>query len=216
MEIIKIVLVDDHSIFSRGLSMLLNEISDFKVIGEATDGAAFIASLAEWRPDVVLMDIKMPVMDGIEATRQALEVMPGLKIIALTMFGEPHYCKLMAEAGASGFIQKNVSRNELELAIRKVCQGDNYFSREIIRDLSARSSVRPGIFLESMNEVITEREHEVLKYITMGLSAQEIAEKMFISYRTVEGHRANLISKTGTRNVVDLVIFAIKNNIVEV
>jgi len=216
MNIIKIVLVDDHSIFSRGLSLLLNEISDFKVIGEATNGKDFIDSLLLWRPDVVLMDIKMPGMDGIEASKQALEIMPGLKIIALTMFGEPHYCKLMAEAGASGFIQKNVSKIELENAIRKVSKGENYFSQEIMKDISIKSSAKSGLFIESLNEMITEREYEVLKYITMGLSAQEIAEKMFISFRTVEGHRANLISKTGTRNVVDLVIFAIKNKIVEV
>jgi len=216
MNIIKIVLVDDHSIFAKGLSMLLNEVQDFKVIGEASNGEEFIESLLFWKPDIVLMDIKMPEMNGIEATKKGIHLIPNLKVIALTMFGEPHYCKQMAEAGASGFVQKNISRQELEEAIRKVYRGENYFSKEILKSISNKNNNKDNLFIEAYNEKLTEREYEVLKYIVLGLSAQEIAEKMFISFRTVEGHRASLISKTGTRNVVDLVIFAIKNNIIDI
>jgi DNA-binding NarL/FixJ family response regulator len=212
MEIIKIVLVDDHSIFSRGLSLLLNEVAEFKVIGEATNGADFLNKLPSWNPDVVLMDIKMPVMDGIKATNQALSTYPDLKIIALTMFGEFHYCRSMAEAGAVGFLQKNVSGTELEKAIKTVMKGENYFSDSIKKEISQEASV---IVTEEYNEKLTDREFEVLTHIVKGLSAHEIAEKMFISSRTVEGHRANLISKTGTRNVVDLVIYAIRNHLIE-
>jgi DNA-binding NarL/FixJ family response regulator len=216
MQIIKIVLVDDHSIFSKGLSMLLNEVNDFKVIGEASNGNDFIKGLINWSPDIVLMDIKMPEMSGIEATKEGIKLIPDLKVLALTMFGEHHYCKQMAEVGAMGFIQKNISRQKLEEAIRKVYRGENYFSPEILKSISDKTNPKDKLFIEAYNEKLTEREFEVLKHIIMGLSAHEIAEKMFLSYRTVEGHRANLIAKTGTRNVVDLVIFAIKNNIVEI
>lgn len=216
MKIIKIVLVDDHSIFSKGLSLLLNEISDFKVIGDASNGVEFLHSLPAWQPDVVLMDIKMPEMDGIQATRKALEVFPDLKVIALTMFGEHHYCKSMAEAGAHGFAQKNISKVELEKAIRKVVEGENYFSNSIIMDLYRNSPSDQNLLINEYNEKLTEREFEVLNLIVKGLSAQEIGEKMFLSFRTIEGHRANLISKTGTRNVVDLVIYAIRNNLIEI
>lgn len=212
MEIIKIVLVDDHSIFSKGLSLLLNEVAEFKVIGEASNGADFLNKLPFWNPDVVLMDIKMPVMDGIKATNKALITYPGLKIIALTMFGEFHYCRSMAEAGAVGFVQKNVSGTELEKAIKTVMKGDNYFSEAVKNGIS---SDEPDLIAEEYNEKLTEREFEVLNYIVKGLSAHEIAEKMFLSSRTVEGHRSNLISKTGTRNVVDLVIYAIRNHLIE-
>jgi DNA-binding NarL/FixJ family response regulator len=213
MEIIKIALVDDHSIFSKGLSLLLNEVAEFKVIGEAVNGEDFLNKLPAWNPDIVLMDIKMPVMDGIKTTSLALAKQPNLKIIALTMFGESHYCRSMAEAGASGFVQKNISGNELEKAIKNVMKGETYFSDSIKKDIS--SSGGTELLIEEYNEKLTEREFEVLTYIVKGLSAHEIAEKMFISSRTVEGHRANLISKTGSRNVVELVIYAIRNHLIE-
>jgi DNA-binding NarL/FixJ family response regulator len=216
MNIIKIVLVDDHSIFMKGLGMLLNGITDFKVVGEAENGQVFLDHLKTWQPDLVLMDIKMPVLNGIEASRKALEMMPSLKIIALTMFGEAHYCSAMAETGAQGFVQKNVSGAELEKAIRTVISGNNYFSRPLLKDLSPTISPNDKLFIAEYNESLTDREFEVLTHIAKGLSSHEIAQKMFISARTVEGHRANLISKTGTKNVVDLVIYAIRNGLIAV
>jgi DNA-binding NarL/FixJ family response regulator len=215
MNIVKIVLVDDHSIFSKGLSMLLNGVVDFKVVGDASDGQELLDNLLEWQPDVILMDVKMPGVNGIDATRQALEKMPGLKIIALTMFAEAHYCRSMAEAGAHGFLQKNVSGAELEKAIRTVVSGQNYFSQPLMKDLLPKEKPDNYLFISERNEYLTEREHEVLVFIAQGLSANEIANKMFISSRTVEGHRASLISKTGTRNVVDLVIFSIRKGLIE-
>lgn len=215
MNIIKIVLVDDHSIFSKGLSMLLNGVVDFKVVGDANDGQELLDNLMEWEPDVILMDIKMPGLNGIEATKQALKLMPGLRVIALTMFAESHYCRSMAEAGAHGFVQKNVSGSELEKAIRTVIGGQNYFSQPLMKDLQPKEMPDNYLFISEHNEYLTEREHEVLTYISQGLSANEIAKKMFISARTVEGHRASLISKTGTRNVVDLVIYSIRNGLIE-
>lgn len=217
MKIYQIFIVDDHPIFLKGLLLMLNEISDFKVIGEAVNGRDFLSKITEVKPDVVLMDIKMPELNGIDATREALQLYPDLKVIALTMFGEQKYMDQMADAGAIGFLQKSVTRDELEKAVRQVSLGQPYFSTAIIADLSASVSNGSAAFLtDSFNERLTERELEVLKYIVTGLSAQEIAEKMFLSFRTIEGHRSNLISKTNTRNVVDLVIFAIRNKLVEI
>lgn len=217
MNIFRILLVDDHAIFLKGLGMMLNECNEFKVVGEAFNGQEFLSLLDKVIPDVVLMDIKMPLMNGVEATIKAMEKYPELKIIALTMFGEHKYLRQMAEAGAMGFIQKNVNREELENAIHAVCNGQTYFSPEMMADI-AQWKINPGsgVFLDKLNEHLSDRELDVLKLIVNGLSTQEIAEKLFISPRTVEGHRANLIAKTATRNVVDLVICAIRNHLVEI
>jgi DNA-binding NarL/FixJ family response regulator len=144
-----------------------------------------------------------------------LEKEPDLNIIALTMFGEQKYYKLMAEAGAKGFLQKDVGKDELVTAIKRVSDGETYFSQQIRIEL-ASPNVEPDEMMVLQREKLTDRENEVLHYLVKGLSAPEIAEKMFISPRTVEGHRASLISKTGTKNVVELVIFAIRNNLVSI
>ncbi len=217
MKIYQIYLVDDHAIFLKGLSLLLNEVMEFKVTGQAHNGIEFLLDLEHHLPDVVLMDIRMPEMNGIEATRLALEKFPQLNIIALTMFGEQKYYKLMAEAGARGFLQKDVTKDELVDAIKRVSEGESYFSQRVRDELAGNSQDREGDdFLLKMGEKLTEREFEVLEYLVGGLSAHEIADKMFISPRTVEGHRASLISKTGTKNVVDLVIFAIRHKLVSI
>ncbi len=215
MKIYQIYIVDDHPIFLKGLTMLLNEVKEFKVIGEAHNGVGFLLDIEHHKPDVVLMDIRMPEMNGIEATRHALEKFPDLNIIALTMFGEQKYYNLMAEAGARGFLQKDVSKDELVLAIKRVSDGETYFSQRVINELAGNSdSLGNNDIMVSMGEKLTEREFEALKYLVLGLSAHEIAEKMFISPRTVEGHRASLISKTGTKNVVELVIFAVRHKLI--
>ena len=214
-DIIKIILVDDHAIFLKGLTLMLNECSKFKVIGEASNGLEFLQLLEKVSPDLVLMDIKMPVMNGIEACKKAIEKFPDLKMIALTMFSEHKYLRMMAEAGALGFIQKSIGKEELELSIRTVYQGKTYFSPEMLADIAKwEPASTSGIFLEEQNERLSDRELDVLQLIAKGLSTQEIADKLFISPRTVEGHRANLIAKTATRNVVDLVIYAIRNRLV--
>ncbi|KIA90690.1 response regulator [Kaistella jeonii] len=213
-DIIKIILVDDHTIFLKGLRLMINECSQFKVIGEATNGQEFLQLLTTMTPDLVLIDIKMPVMNGVDATKEAIQKYPDLKIMALTMFSDLKYLRLMAEAGASGFILKSIGKSELEFAINSLNGGKTYFSPQLLGEIAefdpAESS---GIFLEDLNERLTERELDVLQYIVNGLSTQEIADKLFISKRTVEGHRANLIAKTATRNVVDLVIYAIRNKL---
>jgi len=217
MRIYQIYLVDDHSIFLKGLTLLLNEVPEFKVIGEASDGEDFLNDLQNVQPDVVLMDIRMPGTNGIEATRRAIEKYPSLNIIALTMFGEKKYYKLMAEAGAKGFMQKDIRKEELIEAIKGVTEGEYYFTKQVRTEL-ANSLDYSEIenVMAKLGENLTDRELEVLNYLVKGLSSPEIAELMSISPRTVEGHRANLISKTGTKNVVELVIFAIRHHLVAI
>lgn len=216
MDNVKIILVDDHPIFSGGLSLLLENIVGLQVIGTAENGKLFLDLLEKLEPDLVLMDIRMPVMNGIDACREALLLRPGLKIIALTMFAEARYYRSMAEAGAHAFLPKNVSGAELEKAIWTVMGGQHYFSAPLMKNLLPGRKPSDSLYIAERNERLTEREHEVLRQIALGLSSQEIAEKLFISVRTVEGHRANLIAKTGTRNVVDLVIYAIRQGLISV
>ena len=214
---IKIILVDDHAIFLKGLSLMITECSDFKVIGEAGNGLEFLDLLEMMKPDLVLIDIKMPIMNGIDATQSAIAKYPDLKIMTLTMFSEQKYVRLMAEAGASGFILKSIAKKELEYAIRAVVAGEAYFSPELLHEIGVGElSDSSGIFLEELNERLSDRELHILQQIVKGLSTQEIADKLFISKRTVEGHRANLIAKTATRNVVDLVIYAIREQLVRI
>lgn len=214
-DIIKVIFVDDHAIFLNGLRLMINECSQFKVIGEASNGQQFLELLTDLNPDLVLIDIKMPIMNGADATKEAIEKYPNLKIMALTMFSELKYLRLMAEAGARGFILKSIGKAELEFAINTVNSGKTYFSPQLLDEIAEFDPAdASGKFLEDLNERLTERELDVLQYIVKGLTSQEIADKLFISKRTVEGHRANLISKTATRNVVDLVIYAIRNQLV--
>ena len=214
-DIIKVIFVDDHAIFLNGLRLMINECSQFKVIGEASNGQQFLELLTDLNPDLVLIDIKMPMMNGADATKEAIEKYPNLKIMALTMFSDLKYLRLMAEAGARGFILKSIGKAELEFAINTVNSGKTYFSPQLLDEIAEFDPAdASGKFLEDLNERLTERELDVLQYIVKGLTSQEIADKLFISKRTVEGHRANLISKTATRNVVDLVIYAIRNQLV--
>ena len=214
-DIIKVIFVDDHAIFLNGLRLMINECSQFKVIGEASNGQQFLELLTDLNPELVLIDIKMPIMNGADATKEAIEKYPNLKIMALTMFSELKYLRLMAEAGARGFILKSIGKAELEFAINTVNSGKTYFSPQLLDEIAEFDPAdASGKFLEDLNERLTERELDVLQYIVKGLTSQEIADKLFISKRTVEGHRANLISKTATRNVVDLVIYAIRNQLV--
>ena len=215
MKIYQLYLVDDHPIFLKGLTLLLNEVKEFKVIGEAHNGMEFLRDLENFVPDVVLMDIRMPEMNGIDATYEAIIRHPALNIIALTMFGEQKYFDLMAQAGARGFLRKDVTKEELVEAIKRVSNGETYFSPRVISELAESSIVSENEnILAKMGEKLTDREYEVLRFLVMGLSAPEIGEKLFISPRTVEGHRASLMSKTATKNVVELVIFAIRHNLV--
>ena len=212
--IIRVVIVDDHGLFRNGLKLLLGTTNQIQVAGEAANGIEFLELLNTIEPDVVLMDIDMPGMDGIEATRRALALKPALKIITLSMFGEDEYYYQMIEAGVKGFLLKNSELNELKQAILQVAAGRTYFSEELL--LNMLKNIKTVNVAEKQGHVnLSEREIEVLQQICKGLSNIEIADALHISKRTVDKHRANLLEKTNCRNTASLVMYALKHKLIE-
>lgn len=210
MKGVKIVLVDDHALFRNGLKGLISMREGYEVVAEAGDGGEFLDMLPTMEADVVFMDISMPNVGGEEATRKALSLCPDLKIVTLSMFGEESYYTRMVEAGAKGFLLKDSSIEEVFEAIDTVVAGGDYFSQRLLSSMSNRLR---GTELSSGE--LSSREIEILLAICRGLSNQEIAEELFISKRTVDAHRANILEKTGCKNTASLVVYAIRNQLVE-
>ncbi len=213
MEKVRVLLVDDHQMFREGLKLLISNFPFVSEIMDTADGEDFLKLLKTTIPDIVFMDIDLPGLDGIAATRKAMELYPVLNIIGLSMYGEEDYYTRMIDAGAKGFILKNSGIDEVEAAIKQVSAGNNYFSPEILSGL-LKSICRRNQPRKSTE--LTEREEEVLYQICKGLSNQEIADTLHISKRTVDKHRENLLLKTASKNTAGLVMFAIRNGIVEV
>jgi len=210
----KIMLVDDHTLFRNGLRILLNNLKEYKVTAEAANGREFIDLLETQAPDLVLLDIDMPVMDGIEAARLALEKLPDLKIITLSMYGEEDYYYKMVDAGVKGFLLKNSDINEVKGALQAVLEGGTYFSSELLKNLV--NSLRSKSQHHEKQNVLSERETEILILICQGFSNQEIADQLYISKRTVDKHRSNILEKSESKNTAQLVMYAIKNQLVEI
>lgn len=205
-----IIIVDDHLIFRQGLSNIITTENLATVIGDASNGKEFLDLLKHLTPDLVLMDIDMPYMNGMEATSIALEMVPDLKIIAVTMFGEEEYYYKMIDLGVKGFILKTSGINEIEKAIHDVMLGESYFSNELLRKI-INSIGHKNNHKPSAKALLTDRELEVLKLICYGLTTDEIAQKLFISPKTVKSHRSNLLEKTTCKNTPEMIIFALKN-----
>ncbi len=201
-----IAVVDDHTLFREGLVSLLTKSKyRFRVIWEASNGVEFLEKMESRIPDVVLMDISMPLMDGVEATTRAIALYPDVRIIALSMYGEQEYYLRMIQAGAKGFLRKDSDIDEVADSICKVNRGENCFSQEMLYALVTQ---RPAL----RDEILSDREIQIVELICMGFPAGEIAEKLFLSKRTVEKHRANILGKTQCRNTANLVAWAMKNN----
>ena len=213
---LKIYIVDDHKLFREGLKLLLSNQEFVRHIYEASNGKEFIENLSFVDCDIVLMDIEMPEMNGIEATGAALRVKPGLKVIVLSMYGDEQYYYKMVDAGVKGFVLKNSGIEKEIEAIHRVAAGENYFSEELLVNIlnHMREGGKPEP--EVPDNEISGRELEILYHVCLGLSNQEIADKLFISKRTVDKHRANLLSKTGCRNTAALVMYAIKNKMINI
>jgi DNA-binding NarL/FixJ family response regulator len=212
-QVYNLMIVDDHALFRHGLKLLLNSQGEFKVVSEASNGVEFLKKIEIVPVDVVLLDIAMPEMNGLEAAAAALKKYPELKIIALSMYGDEEYYNKMLETGVCGFLLKESSIDEVCTAIRSVIDGKSYFSQELLQTVIkniTNTANRPPI------NYLSEREIEIVTLICQGFSNQEIAEKLFLGKRTVEKHRANILLKTETKNTAGLVMFAIKNRIVEV
>ena len=212
-EEIKILIVDDHEIFRGGLKMMINRFKKFKVVAEASSGEEFLEIINKGLPDIVLMDIKMPGMNGIEATDEAIKKYPDLKIIALSMFNEDNYVDSMINSGVRGFLLKNINKEKLEKALETVYNGGNYYSEELWEFFTRRITHEEKP-VENISK-LTKRELEILKMISKGMSNKEIADKLFLSERTVIGHKSNILAKTECDNTLKLLLYAVKNKLVD-
>lgn len=211
-QVLKIIVADDHEFFRKGVIMALSRIKNVNVIGEASNGQEVLDLLEIQSPDVILMDIKMPVMDGIEATKQVLDINSNIKVIALSMFSEEVYLEGMINAGVFGFLLKNSESKDLERALDNVSQGKQYFSEEFIPYFTNKYMNKDK---EEDKALLTKRELEVLNLVAHGLTNQQIANKLFVSIRTITNHRANLNAKTGSKNTVNLLSYAIKHKLIK-
>lgn len=208
----RIALVDDHTLFRNGLRGLLEHCTGYRVVGEAGGGEEFLAMLDTLDADVVFMDFAMPGIDGAQTTERALAKRPEMKIITLSMYGDESYYSRMVEAGARGFLLKDSDIGDVIEAIETVAAGGTYFSPQLLASLAERMRTREAV----ADEPLSSREQEILVAVCRGLSNQEIADELFISKRTVDKHRANILEKTGCKNTASLVVYAIRNHIVEI
>jgi DNA-binding NarL/FixJ family response regulator len=204
-----IIIVDDHKLFRSGLKYILENSDQYDVIAEASNGEEFLNLLNQFHPDLVILDIKMPVMNGIDAAKQAILRDPSISIIILSMYGEAEYYSSLLDIGVKGFVLKDAENEEFFTAIEKVVRGGTYFSQELLLNIIRNESQTDQVKL-------TRREKEVLELLSKGHSNQEISGILNISQRTVERHRTILLEKTGSRNSVSLVVFALKNKIISI
>lgn len=214
----RILIADDHPIFVDGIVSLIGGIDGFSVVDTAENGKAVLDAIPEADPDIILMDINMPEMDGVEATRIIKEQYPDIKVIMLTMYDEIRLIKDVLEIGARGYILKNISRDDLIKALETVSNGQPYLDpavqEKMIISLSGNEEEQHDEPNAELVNSITQREMEILQLIAMGMTSGEIAKKLFISKNTVETHRKNLLGKLNVKNTAALLKFAYQNGLV--
>ena len=217
MQKIKVLVVDDHTIVRDGICALLALAGDVEVIGEATNGNEALKKVRELSPDVVLMDISMPIMGGLEATRRISKEYPGIKVLVLTQYDDKEYFFPVIESGASGFISKAAASSELLTGIRSVHRGDSYLSPSVTRLMVENYQQTAGERVtQDPYHQLTEREREILKLLAEGHNNQKIATILVITPKTVEGHKTNLMAKLGIHNRVELVKYALRKGIITI
>ena len=216
MQRIRVLVVDDHTIVRDGICALLALAGDIEVVGEAANGSEALKMVKELEPNVVLMDIAMPIMDGLEATRRIRRKFPRTRVLVLTQYDDKEYVFPVIEAGASGFISKVAASSELTSGIRSVYHGDSYLSPSVTRLLVEDYQHGGGRVGHNPYEQLTDREREVLKLLAEGYTTKEIADILVISPKTVEGHKTNLMAKLGLRNRVELVKYALRKGIITI
>lgn len=214
MDKIRVLLADDHAVLRAGLQMLLNAQPDIEVIGEAVDGAQAVAQAGRLQPDVILMDITMPGMDGLAATKDIRKLSPGAKVLALTMHDDAEYLRQMLRAGASGYVVKRAADVELTTAIRAVHRGEIFIypsvARGVVEDyLDGQTPARGG------SDELTDREREVLALIAQGYTNREAADRLSISVKTIETHRAHVMEKLGIRSRAGLTRYAMQKGLLD-
>ena len=214
---IRIVLADDHEIFRDGFKVMIKKQPSVQLVGEAANGEELIRQTRELKPDVVITDIKMPVMDGVEATKQLTSEFPEIGIIALSMFDEENLIVEMLEAGAKGYLLKNAHKDEIMEAIKTVDRNHTYYCNGTsarLANMIAKSTFRPSTRV--VKPEFSEKEVAVIRYICQEMSNKEIASNLNLSIRTIEGYRDRILEKIGARNAAGIVVDAIKNNIYQV
>jgi two-component system response regulator NreC len=215
MDPVKLLIADDHQIIIDGLKSLLRDVPFLKVVGEATNGRQALDYLKLIQVDLILMDIDMPVLNGIEATRLLKDQYPGVRVIILSMHNESGLIKTLLKSGADGYVLKNADREELIEAIKMVASGKSYFSADVTRSLAGEDESGPSAFQKDQRIAeLTVREIEILKLVAEGYSNKEIGEKLFISHRTVDTHRTNLMKKLDVNNVAGIIRFAIRSGFI--
>lgn len=220
MEKIKLILVDDHRLVRAGIKSLLDDNDRFEILGEAENGDELFALLQKVLPNVLILDISLPGLSGIDLTRKILDTpaYDGVKVLILSMFTQEEFIFNAIQAGARGYLPKNTSKKELLEAIEAVHNGEEYFSQQI-SGIILKSYIKKAQNQEDESkkkeDLLSKREIEILKLFAEGVSNQEIADKLFISVRTVESHKNHIMQKLELKNTVDLVKFAIKNKIIE-
>jgi len=216
MSEIRILVVDDHSLVREGIITMLSIYEDFKVVGDAENGEEAIKKVIKLQPEVILLDINMPGMNGIETAKRILEDTPETKIIILSMEVTQDYISEAIKAGVAGYLAKDTKKDILAEAIRKVMQGEQYFgekiSQVIFKGFYRQSK---GERIATQNKDLSKREVEVLRLITSGMSNREIADKLFISIRTVDAHRNHIMQKLNLKSTAELVKYAIREKIIE-
>ena len=216
MTTLRVLLVEDHAIVRQGVRALLDEESDISIVGEAGDGSEGLALAQKLRPDIVLMDLSLPGLGGIEATRQIRELLPDIRVLVLSMHDNEEYVFRALRSGASGYVLKQSTSTELVLALRAVAAGSTFLSPSISQILIS-DYVRRAESQESDGEILgllTPREREVLQLIARGLSNRQIAERLHISVKTVETHRGNMMQKLDVHDRAGLVKFAIDSGLI--
>lgn len=220
MGVIKVAIADDHKIFRKGVILSLRPYTNIRFVYEADNGQQLLDGLqelpAEEKPDVILMDLRMPMKDGIETTKLVAKLFPQIHIIALTMFEDERFVSHMMEIGANGYLLKSADPAEIKRAIMEVMSKGYYLNNFVNRILLKKSHAKTRT-VPTLNSEITlnDRERDVIKYICMEFTAQEIAQKLEVSPRTVEAIKDRLMERFGAKNTAGLVFFAVKNNLVD-
>ncbi len=218
MEKIKVIIVDDHQLVRDGIKALLQDQIDIEIVGEANNGDELFLAIADVHPHIVLMDISLPGKSGIELTKELSKSHPDIFILILSMYTHEDFVLNALKAGARGYLPKNTTRKELLNAIHTIISGEEYFNEQISKLIM--KSVVKSAKAEQNREVgkddLTKREIEIIKLFAEGLSNQDIADKLFISVRTVESHKNHIMQKLGLKNNIDLIKYCIRNGILEV
>lgn len=216
MDVVKVAIADDHKIFRKGVILSLRQYTNIKFVLEADNGEELIKGLAEAEPDVILMDLKMPVKDGIETTKYVNKNFPSIRIIILTMYEDERFVGHLMDSGANGYLLKSTDPGEIKKAISDVMRTgfylNNFVNKVLIRKNYSKQRFHPSLNSEI---VVSEREKEVLTLVCMEYTAQEIAQKMEISARTVEAIKDRLMERFGVKNSVGLVFYAMKNSLID-